>query len=147
MLQCIAILMGIDQALIVSLLTSSGWSVILVSPVSITGAITLSFWSVPLGNTVTVTKVYIITQSCLYMYVSTLDNRLYIYASYSCMYIHVAHVPGADVMNKLQSQHTQLGVCVTTKQTVKYHLLKSDYNAVLAKVTTIINLLLVYTNT
>ena len=32
------------------------------------------------------------------------------------------HVPGADVMDKLQSQHTQFGVSVTTKQTVKYHL-------------------------
>ena len=37
-------------------LTSSGWSVILVSPVSRTGAITLSFWSVPLE---TVSRVHI----------------------------------------------------------------------------------------
>ena len=76
-------------------LTSSGWSMILVSPVSRTGAITPIFWSVPLETVA----------------------REYAYRTYLATCI-----PGADVMNKLQSQHTQFGVSVTTKQAVKYHL-------------------------
>ena len=57
-----------------SSLTSSGWSVILVSPVSITGAITLSFWSVPLGKNSN-KSVHNYTE--LLIHVSTLDNRVY----------------------------------------------------------------------
>ena len=81
-------------------LTSSGWSMILVSPVSRTGAITPIFWSVPLE---TVAREYAYRTASKRTYLAT------------C-------IPGADVMNKLQSQHSQFGVSVTTKQAVKYHL-------------------------